>query len=459
MSIETDDDRSSATDRPQGQSERADETLVARPPDKAAKTPSSPASTPKTPPAPRGSLRLLIDPIFGPFMFGKIVSTIGVWIHNIVSSILAYQLTRSALIVGLVSIAQFTPQLLLSLYSGAIADRGNRRTQIVAGRLTVALGTGAMAVTLAVVGADGLPGPWPLIAAAFVVGIGFTVGGPAMHAVVPSMVKPHELPAAVSLMQFPLTVGRATGPAIGALVAATLGPALAFSLASGANLLFGVIVALLPLAGRSHKAPARQRAIRNALGFIRADRSLAGMLLAIAALGVGVDPAITLTPPLADHFGQGAQLVGMFSSAFGTGAAVSYVIVGWLRARVGISLLPSVGLGLLGTGMVAIAISPTAGIAIAAFAVAGAGLIVALTSLSTLIQQRIDESMRGRIMAFWTIAFVGSRPLAAAMNGSVTDAFSVQVAACLVAIIAFAAAVRVRRSNVAATPTPPAPSA
>src|SRR5690606_2152555 len=77
--------------------------------------------TARAEPPPRGSLRLLIDPLYGPFWFGKVLSTIGMWVHNVAAAIVTYQLTRSTTMVAAVSIAQFVPQLLFAPLSGASA--------------------------------------------------------------------------------------------------------------------------------------------------------------------------------------------------------------------------------------------------------------------------------------------------------------------------------------------------
>lgn len=166
---------------------------------------------------PRSLPRLLIDPVFGSFIVGKLMSTCGVWIHNIAAAILAYQLSGSAFVVGLVSVFQFVPQLLLAPLSGVQADRGDRRRQIVTGRVIVSIGSGSLAAWILLAGVDGLPGAWPVVLIAVVVGVGFVIGGPAMNAVIPSMVRPSELSSAMGLNFFPVTIGRAIGPALGAL--------------------------------------------------------------------------------------------------------------------------------------------------------------------------------------------------------------------------------------------------
>src|SRR5690606_31998257 len=132
--------------------------------------------------------------------WGKTVSSIGIWIHNVVAATVTYQVTGSALIVGLVSVAQFGPQLVLAPLSGKWADRGNAALQIILGRFVTAAGSAGMATVLWLAGGvDGLHDATWLIAFSVVVGIGFALGGPAMQSVVPLMIRPGEMAAAMTL--------------------------------------------------------------------------------------------------------------------------------------------------------------------------------------------------------------------------------------------------------------------
>jgi MFS family permease len=415
------------------------------------RTPPSHAAT--VPPAPRGSFRLLADPVFGPFFVGKLLSTAGIWIHNVVAAILAFELSGSAFVVGLVSVAQFGPQLIFAPLSGAMADRGDRRRQVVLGRVIAAAGSGGLALWIAVVGVDGLPGAWPVVAAALVVGIGFVVGGPAMNALIPALVRPNELAGAVALNSVPFTIARAGGPAIGAVVAASAGPATAFAIAAATNLLFVAI--LVPLRVRSRaETSGGDRRVRAGLAYLRQDRAILLLLVGVGAIGIGADPVITLTPSLSAGFGQGSTLVGVFASSFGVGAGAAFLILGTLRRRIGLPRLGTLGLVLLAAGTAATGLAPTPAIAIGALLVGGAGMTMSLTSLSTQLQQRLPDELRGRVMALWSVAFLGSRPVAAAVNGAVADALTPLVALLCVAAVVGVAAIWCRPARLAARPTP-----
>lgn len=401
---------------------------------------------------------MLIDPVFGPFFAGKLLSTAGIWIHNVVAAILAYELSGSALVVGVVSVAQFGPQLVFAPLSGAFADRGDRRLQVVLGRAIAATGSGSLAVAIMIVGVDGLPGAWPVVAAAFVVGVGFVIGGPAMNALIPSLVRPGELASAVALNSIPFTIARAGGPAVGALIATTSGPALAFGVAALTNLLFALMLLPLSIEGRvaGIRADADRR-VRAGLRYVRQDPGIVLLLGGVAAIGVGADPVITLTPSLSSAFGQGASLVGVFASSFGVGAGLAFVVLGTLRRRLGLARLGTLGLGALATGLLVTSVSPLPQVAIAGLGVAGAGMTASLTSLSTQLQQRLPDEFRGRVMALWSVAFLGSRPIAAALNGAVADLTSSQLAFAMVGVLVGVAAWWCRPARLAARRAPSDP--
>ena len=404
-------------------------------------------------PSPRGSLALLLDPVFGRFFLGKLVSTAGIWIHNIVAVVLAYELTRSAFMVGMVSVAQFGPQAMLAPLSGALADRGNRREQLVVGRLVVASGSAGLAIWIWLVGVDGHPGAWPIVGAAFVNGIGFVIGGPAMHSLVPSLVRPSELSAAVALDSIPFTVARAGGPAAGAFIAASAGPVTAFALAAAGNLFFAAMVLKLPISAPMARSLGADGTVRAGLRYLRTNPTLILLLVGVGAVGVGTDPAITLAPSLSARMGRHADLVGLFASSFGAGAGLTFVYLSRVRRWLGVLRLGSVGLCMISIGLLALIPSRTAAAAAFAFATAGTGMTLALTSFSTNLQERLPEAMRGRIMALWSVAFIGTRPLTAAVNGGIADVFSVDVALVLVAVVVLGAAWLCRPSRLRSSPS------
>lgn len=408
---------------------------------------------------PRGSLAVLRDPVFGPFWVGKLLSTAGIWVHNVVAAIVTYQLTGSALLVGAVSVAQFLPQLLFAPLTGAMADRGDPRRQLVLGRVITAVGSGGLTLAVALVGVDGLPGAWPIIASAGVVGVGFVIGGPAMHSLLPTLVRHSELATAVALNHLPPTIARAAGPMLGTFLLVGAGPTVAFGFTFATNVVYALVLLALPLHRPREQLTRRDGAVRVGFAHLRTDPAVGFLLLAVLALGFGADPVVTLTPALSDALGHGEALVGVFASGFGIGAALVFPLLGIGRRRLGLTGLAGLGLGCVATGMAMAALAAVAWVAVAGMVVAGTGFSFSLTGLTTQLYDRVPERLRGRVMALWSMAFLGSRPVAAAVNGAIADATSAGTAllctAGLVAAVAIVSVTGVRRHAAADTVSDP----
>lgn len=403
----------------------------------------------------RGTFRLLVDPTFGPHLFGKLVSSSGIWIYNIAAAIVVYEMTGSTLLVGAVSVLQFIPQLIIGPISGARADRDtDRRRQIIVGRAIVGTGSGGLAAALWLTGLEGYAGASLIVISAGVVGVGFAVGAPAMQAILPSLVHPKELPTAIALDTFPITVARTTGPAVGALIVVALGGVWAFALGAITSLVYMVVMQVIRVRDIPRRTPA-DGSVREAVRYLKVDRGLPLLLFGVAAVGFAADPVITLTPALADDLGGGSVLVGWLASAFGIGSSLVFMVLGKIRRRWGVARVATFGLVLMAVGMVALIPRPSPELAMAALGVAGGGMMAAVTALSTQIQQRIPEELRGRVMALWAVAFLGVRPFAAGMNSALTDLVALDAAFALVTTVLMIAIVLTRASRI---PEPPAGS-
>jgi MFS family permease len=370
--------------------------------------------------------QLLLDRVFGPFFIGQIIATMAVWIHNVAAAIIVWELTRSTTLVAAITIGQFAPQIILTPWSGARADRADRRRQLVAGTFTTALGTGLLAVWSAGPGLVGTTGAYAVVIGATIVGTGFAIGGPASQALLPSLVHKHEIATAIAISSVPMTVARALGPAIGALLVTTAGPTVTFIVTTVLQATYGV---LMYRRGRTVSAgDRRDTRIMAAVSYLATDRPVAWLLVGVTVVGMGVDPVITLTPAFADALGGGADLVGLLTSAFGVGAILGFGVQPGLRSRLGLERSGTLGLVVLAVGLMPLEFVASPALAAATMLVAGAGMTLSLTAFTTGIQQRVPDALRGRIMALWSIAFLGSRPLSAAISGVLSDAFSENVA-------------------------------
>ena len=400
------------------------------------------------PPRPRGALGLMFDPVFGALFWGKMFAVVAVWTHGIVAAIVMYDATHSALMVGLVGVVQFGPQLILSPTSGKWADTGNPARQILLGRVLCVLGSGSAAAWLFVdPGLQGMSAAIPVLIGSLLVGFGFVIGGPAMQSIVPTLIRDGELSTAMALNSIPMTIGRIIGPAAGAYLAAHLGPAAGFAVSAGLHLVFAIFLIVVRFPSPSERRSGVDYRVRAAVKYVWRDRPLLLALVAVTTVGIASDPSITLAPSMADELGGGTRLVGMLSATFGIGAAVGMAVLALMRGRMASERVSSIGLSGLAAGCGVLAVGTVPAVAMAGFAVAGLGFGWAMTGLSTVVQERAPAELRGRIMALWLVGFVGSRPIAAALLGGTADLVSVQAAFAVAAALSAVVALLCRPSN------------
>jgi len=377
----------------------------------------------------RGALGLMFDPVFGALFWGKMFAVVAVWTHGIVAAIVMYEATRSALMVGLVGVVQFAPQLILSPTSGKWADTGNPARQILLGRVFCVLGSGSIAVWMFTQHSiGGTAAAIPILLGTTLVGFGFVIGGPAMQSIVPTLIRDGELPTAMALNSIPMTFGRILGPAAGAYLAAHVGPASAFAVSTVLHLVFAIFLLAVRFPAPPARLPDTDYRVRVAVRYVLRDRPLLLALLAVTTVGIVSDPSITLAPSVADALGGGAGMVGTLSAVFGVGAAVGMGGLALLRGKIGSAMVSSIGMAALTAGSVILAVGMQPWVAFTGFVVAGFGFGCAMTGLATVVQERAPVELRGRIMALWLVGFLGSRPIAAAVLGGTADLLNVYAA-------------------------------
>ncbi len=379
---------------------------------------------------PRSPLALILDRNFGPYFVGNLASNIGTWFQQITAAVVMFEITGSALMVGMVGVSQFLPSLVLAPWTGAAADRFDRRRLLMSVQTVAAVTAALLALLTAVVGLEVFPAAWPLLAASLVIGLVNAMSVPAQQALVPALVPSRDLDGAVALNSVTYNLARAIGPAVGAAVLVTWGAAAAF----GVNALsFLVLVTALLVVRSRPLPPPRRSSVWVGFQHVRTDPTLAVLLVGLTALGFGIDPVLTLTPALAQQYANTTftdpeALVGLLISAFGAGAMVATLAIGWARARWDHIPMATTGLVLLCLGTASLGLAPTAWIALGGLVVAGAGYLVGVTSLTSAMHLRTPEHLRGRIMALWGVAFLGSRPVAALLDGAIADLTSPQTA-------------------------------
>lgn len=388
----------------------------------------------ETAPASHSSLRVLAQRDFGPYFVGNLLSNCGTWFQNIAQALLIYRLTHSTFLVGVVNFAQFAGIIALAPWSGGAADRFDRKRLIIGTQIGSMVVTGTLAL-LAVAHWDTVP---VIIGLALLLGLVTAFGSPAMNAIVPSLVSRDDLPAAVAMNSVTFNMARAVGPVLGALVVARFGIPWAF----GLNCLSyaALIGALLIVHPRRHaRQPNARPRLRDSLALIRQDMRLAALLGVVASVSFALDPVTTLAPAFATRvFHHTDTLAGYLIGAFGTGAVIAAVFA------TGRSETPYrrifIMLTLLAVGIAAYAFLSLLVLAFAALGIAGFGYLAGQTRATTLLQLGVEDHQRGRIMALWSVCFLGTRPIASLIDGALSSLVGIHAAALIMTLPVFVAA-------------------
>lgn len=373
----------------------------------------------------RTTWQVVTDRRFGSYLAGNFVSNVGNWFQNVAAGIVVFQITGSNTLVGVVSVLQFLGTLLLSPWSGALADRQDRKRLLMSAQVISATGALGLAIWVGLEGVEGLPGVWPVLAAAGVIGLGYAIGIAAMNALIPALVEPPDLDEAIALNSASFTVARAVGPAIAGLFIASFGAAFAFGF--NALTFFPLIVVLAVIRPRPVSRPAGDRSVRAGFAYVRNRPAMPWLIVATLTVGWAGDPVNTLAPAYAEMFGRDEAFVGLMVAVFGAGSAVASLGVRIVRSRLGLLHTTSVGLVLLFSGLVGFAAAPNEAVLLPSLFIAGVGFLLGVTTTNSNLQGRLDEEMRGRVMALWSMAFLGSRPLAGLVDGVVADLISPRV--------------------------------
>lgn len=382
----------------------------------------------------QSALRVLGRRNFLPYFVGNLLSNCGTWFQNIAQSLLIYRLTGSAFMVGVVNFVQFAGVVLLAPWTGSAADRYDRKRLIILTQLGSMLVVGALAV-LAATGADTVP---VVLALALLLGLITAFVTPALQAILPSLVSREDMGAAIAMNSVTFNLSRAVGPVLGAVIVARLGIAWAFALNAGSYA--ALVIGILLVHPRAQPPrPGHRPRLRESLRLVRDDRELALLLAAVASVSITMDPVNTLGPVFATQlFHRPDTVAGVLIGAFGAGA----VLASFFPAAHPDTPLSRVGvlIGVMAAGMAAFAFAPGFGVALAVLAVAGFGYLSGQTRATTLLQFRVADEQRGRIMALWSVAFLGSRPIASLLDGALATWLGPRVTTLLMTLPALAAA-------------------
>ncbi|MDR1998875.1 MAG: MFS transporter, partial [Frankiaceae bacterium] len=384
----------------------------------------------------REAFASLENPNYRLYFSGQVVSMVGNWMQTVGQSWLVLQLTGSATMIGLVVALQTLPVLLLGPYGGVIADRVDKRKMMIvlqAGKLALALILGLLAISHTVQ-------IWHVFLLAGLLGLDNSFENPARQAFVQEMVGREHLRNAVSLNQVIANGARAVGPAGAGILIASAGVGVCF-LANAAS--FVAVISSLVMLNTSKlmpspPAPRAKGQVREGFRYVRRTPALAIPLVMTSIIGcLAYEFQVVLPIVAKETFHGDSRTYGFMTAAMGAGAIAGGL---WAAARGRTGTAPmirsAVGFGL---AILATSIAPTFFLALVAMVFVGFTSVTYLTKGSSTVQLATDPMMRGRVMALWAVAFMGSTPIGGPAVGWVCEQFGARAGlvlgglACLVA--------------------------
>jgi MFS family permease len=368
------------------------------------------------------------------YLFGQLVSLAGTWMQIVAQGWLVYELSGSEAMLGLVGFASAIPALLVTPWAGVVVDQVRKRDVIVATQTSAML----LAFVLAALTFTGAVEVWHIIIMSMLLGVINAFDGPARQSFVVEMVGSQDLPNAIALNSMTFNAARVVGPAFGGILLATVGSAWCFTL-NGLSFL-AVIVSLLMMQITSARATSDRRSpwqqLKSGLHYVAGQPELKGLLLLSLSFSTFGIAYSTVLPSFVDRIlSGGAAGFGMLTAASGIGAVTGAFLVATFGDR-----------GRRGQWLFAAAMSFPVVLALFALnhnfftslalaALLGVGFMLQFTLINTLLQTRVDNAMRGRVMSLYTLTFFGFTPFGNLALGALSEAIGMPSAISLFAVL------------------------
>ena len=385
----------------------------------------------------RRSFNSLEVPNYRRYFVGQVISLSGNWMQTVTALWLVLTLTNSGFAVGLTTALQFLPMLLFGAYGGLLADRMPKRRLLLITQVLMAI----PAAGLFVVTAFGVVAPWMIYIAVFLVGTVNCVDNPTRQSFVIEMVGHDRLVNAVSLNSVIIEVARILGPAIAGILIATAGVVPSF----GINMLTfaAMFAALWSMDPRALQAPPpatrKPGAIRDGLRHVRQNPELAVPLALMALVGTfGFNFQVALPLLAKFSFDGGASAYAVLVSAMGVGSIIAALINGH-QGKTGGAVIAAASLA-FGIAALVAAIMPDLIFEAIVLAALGGAAVVFVASINSTIQLAVSAEMRGRVMALFSVVFLGSTPIGGPLTGWLAEAYDPRLTLVLAGISGLSAA-------------------
>ena len=379
---------------------------------------------PQTPVPPRSrwkeTFRALRHRNFQLFFSGQLISLIGTWMQMIAEWWLVYRLTGSSLLLGTVGFASQIPVFLVAPIGGTVADRHNRRNLVVATQATAMV----LAFLYAGLTLSGRIRVWEIMVLAACLGVVNAFDIPARQAFLVDMVGKEDLMNAIALNSSMFNGARIIGPAVAGILVAKIGEGWCFMANSLSYI--AVITGLLMMVA-PHTAPGTHigsptQNILEGFRYVRSTRPVRALLLLVGLISFVGMPYAVLMPIFADRILHvGAQGLGWLMGATGVGALIGALSLASKKGVRGLGKWVAVSSAGFSASLILFSRSHTVWLSLLALVPLGLFMMVQMASSNTLIQSMVPDRLRGRVMAFYSMMFMGMAPFGAFTAGALAE--------------------------------------
>ena len=356
------------------------------------------------------------------YFIGQVVSLLGTWVQQVALSWITYRVTGSAFMLGLIAFSGQIPMLLLSPVGGMLADRLERRNILVVTQIV----SMATATWLAVVAYTDSFSPWVLLVSSIIMGATGGIEMPTRQAFLLEIVhdRGHGTNA-IALNSLTFNGARLAGPAASGAILYLAGETACFVI----NVLsfLAAIYTLMVIRPKSIGRHATGRGLLGGVEYLRQFAPARWLLITVASTSLCVSPFMTFMPVYAkDVFRGGPETLGILMGASGFGAVLASLYLATRTSLSGTGQRIAGACFATGLASIAFAYNPFVAVALPLLVVSGAATIIVITSCNMLLQHMVPDNLRGRVMALYTMSFIGMLPVGSLLTGSMAHITGVE---------------------------------
>lgn len=374
------------------------------------------------------------------FFGGQLISLIGTWMQAVAQSWLVYRLTGSTVLLGSVAFASQIPVFLLAPLGGSVADRHDRH------RILIATQTAAMLLAFVLAGLTlaGRVQVWHIFVLASFLGMVNAVDIPTRQAFVVDIVGREDLINAIALNSSMINGARIVGPAVAGVLVASVGEGWCFlvNAISYTAVITGLLLMSMATRVRVPLPGSAMASILEGFRYVKRTGPIRTLLLLLGLVSLMGMPYAVLMPVFADQILHGGPRgLGLLMGASGVGALIGALVLAARRGIHGLSSLIALGAAGFGTSLILFSMSRSFWLSAVLLVPAGFSMMIGMAASNTLIQSLIPDALRGRVMAVYSMMFMGMAPFGSLLAGALAHRIGAPATVTVGGVVCIAGAV------------------